>query len=434
MFYRVIIFVKHFIHLKQTIMATVQWIILRHHKKSDGTYNAKIAVTHNRRRVYISTGIYTCLVRFKKGRTDGILTDKVIEDTLNERVAKIRLIINEHEELINGMSTATEVKDFIVRTLDAGKSIDFFTFAKQHIASIPNDSTRFYHESRLRTFASFVQDSRKKNSLSITEINSTLVKDYAAWLKSSRRRRGEGYGISDNTIRTYVFALATLFNAAKERYNDYDNGVIVIKADPFRSYKPERIETAKRALSANEILSIWEYSPTNKSAEVARDVFLLSFFLAGMNVADMWECAPFTDRIEYTRKKTRSHKKDAPFISIPIHPKISSIVMKYADTNGKRGFGFYGSYSKIGSLHQCIHYGMVRMREDLGIEGLTFYAARHSFATIARNDCGVSMDDIALCLTHDSGHSITDTYIKKDYSRIDSVIDKVVRFVFGDKA
>ena len=279
-------------------MATVQWIILRHHKRSDGTYNAKIAVTHNRRRVYISTSIYTSLVRFRKGHTDGTLTDKVIEDTLNERVAKIRLIINEHEELISGMQTAAEVKDFIIRALDSGKSIDFFAFAKEHIASIPNDNTRYYHESRLRTFASFVEDTKKKSTLPVTEINSRLVKDYSAWLKASKRRRGEGYGISDNTIRTYVYALATLFNAAKDKYNDYDNGVIVIKADPFRSYKPEKAETAKRALSAEEIKSIWEYTPTNKSAEIARDVFLLSFFLAGMNVADMWECQPFTDRIE----------------------------------------------------------------------------------------------------------------------------------------
>ena len=195
-------------------MATVQWIILRHHKRSDGTYNAKIAVTHNRRRVYISTSIYTSLVRFRKGHTDGTLTDKVIEDTLNERVAKIRLIINEHEELISGMQTAAEVKDFIIHALDSGKSIDFFAFAKEHIASIPNDNTRYYHESRLRTFASFVEDTKKKSTLPVTEINSRLVKDYSAWLKASKRRRGEGYGISDNTIRTYVYALATLFNAA----------------------------------------------------------------------------------------------------------------------------------------------------------------------------------------------------------------------------
>ena len=44
------------------------------------------------------------------------------------------------------------------------------------------------------------------------------------------------------------------------------------------------------------------------------------------------------------------------------------------------------------------------------------------------------MDDIALCLTHESGHDITDTYVKLDFSRVDNVINKVVDHVFKEKA
>ena len=58
------------------------------------------------------------------------------------------------------------------------------------------------------------------------------------------------------------------------------------------------------------------------------------------------------------------------------------------------------------------------------------HAARHSFATIARNDCNVPMEDIALCLTHRSGFDITDTYVKPDFSRVDRVIRQVLDFVF----
>ena len=58
---------------------------------------------------------------------------------------------------------------------------------------------------------------------------------------------------------------------------------------------------------------------------------------------------------------------------------------------------------------------------------------RHSFATIARNDCGVGMDDIALCLTHASFYRVTDTYVKPDFSRVDRVIEKVVDYVFHEK-
>ena len=59
-----------------------------------------------------------------------------------------------------------------------------------------------------------------------------------------------------------------------------------------------------------------------------------------------------------------------------------------------------------------------------------FHTARHSFATIARNDCNVPMEDIALCLTHRSGFDITDTYVKPDFSRVDRVIRQVLDFVF----
>ena len=58
------------------------------------------------------------------------------------------------------------------------------------------------------------------------------------------------------------------------------------------------------------------------------------------------------------------------------------------------------------------------------------HVARHSFATIARNDCDVSMDDIALCLTHRSGYDMTDTYVRPDFSRVDRVIRKVLDYVF----
>jgi site-specific recombinase XerD len=58
--------------------------------------------------------------------------------------------------------------------------------------------------------------------------------------------------------------------------------------------------------------------------------------------------------------------------------------------------------------------------------------ARHSWATIARNDCRINKDDVALCLGHeDMDNKVTDIYIKYDYSIIDrsnrKVIDKVVK-------
>jgi hypothetical protein len=70
----------------------------------------------------------------------------------------------------------------------------------------------------------------------------------------------------------------------------------------------------------------------------------------------------------------------------------------------------------------------------VGVPDLIFYAARHSWATIARNKCGVSKDDVALALNHvDSRLAITDTYLEKDWSLIDVANRKVIDYVLHGK-
>lgn len=414
-------------------MATVQWVIFRHHKRADGTYNPKIAITHKRKTAYFSTGIYTSFVRFKRGDSQGSLTDRDVARALDDKIDLIREILNTHTDVIDAMPSASDVKEYIISALNKRKNTDILAFADVYLSRIKVKGTMLAKQTRINALRGYVEKQLGVKSLPAERITSSFIKHYEEWLRTHPRKGIEK--MRESTIISYIGELSSLFNAFRDECNDYDTGDIVIKNNPFRIYKyPRKDETEKRAVSAEVIRAIWEYKPVRRTAEIARDVFLLSFFLCGMNVADMYDCAPFGDRVEYTRKKTRNTKKDAPFISMKIHDKIKPILDRYRD-GSENGFLFHRMFRDTAGMHQSIRSGMKYLTKEVeGTEGLTFYAARHSFATIARNDCGVSMDDIALCLTHDSGHSITDTYIKKDYSRIDSVIDKVVQFVFGDKA
>lgn len=99
-------------------MATVQWVIFKHHKKSDGTYNPKIQIIHKSLSAYIPSGVNTECVRFRKGHSSGSVTDSSIEDSLNDKVRKIRAILNEKEEIISEMDTAKEVKDYVLKICD----------------------------------------------------------------------------------------------------------------------------------------------------------------------------------------------------------------------------------------------------------------------------------------------------------------------------
>jgi len=61
--------------------------------------------------------------------------------------------------------------------------------------------------------------------------------------------------------------------------------------------------------------------------------------------------------------------------------------------------------------------------------GFSIYYARHSWATIARNKCGISKDDISLSLNHSTGRVVTDDYIEVDFSLIDRANESVIKYV-----
>lgn len=417
-------------------MATAQWVIFKHHKKADGTFNPKIQIIHKSLAAYIATGVNTECVRFRKGMSSGAITDSSIEDSLNDKVKKIRSILNEKEEIVSEMDTAKEVKDYILKLLDAGSDIDFLRFANEYKDSIKNESTKAYHVTRISALTEYVTQKTSKAALPISKITHKFLKEYEDWLRVTNRKNKKDpkAGLNENSINSYMGAISIIFNAAKKKYNDYDTGDILIKNEPFKVYSPPRIEpTNKKAIEKDLIKKIYEYHSKKEVPEMIRDLFIMSFFLAGMNLADIYNCEPFDDRLEYTRKKTRGHKKDKPFLSLMIHPLVKDLIDKYRDQDGVRGFCFYKMYSNMPAFHQAVRRGITVLRRDLGLPDLTYYVARHSFATIARNKCDISMDDIALCLTHESGHNITDTYVKRDFSRVDNVIQKVVDYVFKEE-
>jgi len=78
---------------------------------------------------------------------------------------------------------------------------------------------------------------------------------------------------------------------------------------------------------------------------------------------------------------------------------------------------------------------MKKLRELSGVEGVTLYRARHTFANTARNDCRMSKDGVALALNHvENGNRVTDIYIAKDWRIIDDVQNKVMQFLRKSEA
>lgn len=427
-------------------MATVTWVVFKHHKKADGTYNPKIRISHNGTSSYVATSIFTELVRFKKGASSGTVTSEKIKEDLDDLVKGYRNVVNENQILVSECETSKDIVELIERKR-SGESIDFIEYARRYIAAIKNEGTRTVKTTGINSLCHFLKDTTGGCKLNTRLLTSSFLRKYESWLRKERiitvkQRPGlksefkdiKKPPLNDTGIHSFMGVIQSVFNNALLEYNDYEIGNIVIANNPFKSYKiPPVLVSEKRAVDVSVIRKLYAFNPINKRKRTtifARDIYLLSFFLAGMNVADMLDCRIVNERIEYERKKTKDRRKDKAFTSVYIHPVVLPIIEKYRDATGKHVFDFNERYNGSRELTKAIHRGMRSLCEELGVEYMQFYSARHSFATIARNDCDVSKDDIALCLNHSSGHSVTDTYIKSDFSRIDEVIKKVVDFVF----
>ena len=58
------------------------------------------------------------------------------------------------------------------------------------------------------------------------------------------------------------------------------------------------------------------------------------------------------------------------------------------------------------------------------------YTFRHTWGTIAQNDCNASIEEVAFAMNHSSAHKVTRGYIKTDYSPAWELNEKVIDFIF----
>ena len=68
----------------------------------------------------------------------------------------------------------------------------------------------------------------------------------------------------------------------------------------------------------------------------------------------------------------------------------------------------------------------------LRVDDLEYYAARHSWATIALNKVGIDKYIVHAALNHiDDSMKVTDIYIERDFVNENKANAKVVKYVLG---
>lgn len=403
-------------------MATFRINVQKHHLKSDGTYNIKIRVIHNRKVRYMPTQYFESKSEFDKKMQFKSGNLRLKYENLEKKYRDSFEKIAERAEYMG----VDEVVDFVKRDMENEGvfSLDMIEYGKK-IAETKSAGSRANYLAALNSLIRF----NEERPLDIASVTTRLLENWSAWLQTDNG----GKPVHGRGVSLYLGCLRAIHNEAKREFNDEDLGVINIKGSPFSRFKmPAMPITRKRALTVEQIRLIAAYQSTGVRDELAKDVFLLSFMLIGMNSADLYACDILKgNRIVYFRQKTASRRNDRAEMQVVIPAEAEFIVKKYSDPDKLRVFDFYKRYADKGTFNAALNKGLKRIGAVLGIDDLEFYAARHSWATIARNDCKLDQYTVHAALNHvDEKMRVTDIYIAKDWSLINAANVAVQGYVF----
>ncbi len=411
-----------------TKMATFKAEIYAHQKKADGTYNIKIRVTHKMKKKYIATPWFVS----KEDLTRSLkLKNQIYIDMIDEVLRRYRDTCNRAGERLNDM-TVEEIVELVTAKKETSFDLNFVEYTREY-AEMLRLSGRVGTAANYDTAINSLVEYAGRENVSINEITVKFLNGWISWIQKRPTVGGRKKG--DRAPSLYLSQIRAMHNRAKKEFNDEERGVIQIPYSPFSKIDiPKPKPTRKRALTMAQIRRIASIERPNVAINIrfnlARDVFMLSFMLIGMNAADLYD-APASafdgERITYKRKKTRTRRADEALISVKVEPEAMPLVEKYRDPKGEKLFKFHRMYSESGNFNAALNKGLKQIGAILNIEDLEFYAARHSWATIANNKAGVDKYAVHEALNHvDPEMKVTDIYIEPDWSKNDQANRKVL--------
>ena len=421
-------------------MLTIKSEIKRQEQKLDGTYNVKLRFTLDRKVKRLSTSLFVyskdLTKEFKIKPSSPIKQDvEALIRSYYEKCAKLQIELNHY--------TLDDIIDYLNGEQEKNQVIDFIKFSREWIASTTIKGAPNY-TSAINALVRFIG----KEELNVNLITTEFLDSFKTFLNKEHETRTkkliqQGKRVPSNrSLSLYLISIKKLFNETKKKYNKKDKNLILIPHSPFDDFvMPKQEATRKRAIPADIIKKVWKlpYKDMKKGYKatcrynLAKDCFILSFCLMGINSADLYNATKMDgNTITYYRTKTKDRRLDNAKMMVEIPHIIQPIINKYRDKTGKRLFNFYQYYCDEKGFNKAINYGLKEIGSILGIDDLEYYAARHSWATIALNKVGIDKYIVNAALNHiDDSMKVTDIYIERDFVNENKANAKVVRYVFG---
>lgn len=388
-------------------MANFSIVIVPTKKLSNGRHRIRIAVAHHSQTRYIST-------QFTLDSASQIKNGRVVRhENATNMNACLRKLINEYEEIVTSISylpaiSCTELIR-IINYEQKKKGITFQSVAKEYMNFMKGEEREKSYKLYMIASDRFIK--YMKGDFPLMQLTPLHIQEFAKVLHEEN--------LSDTTIRIYLTLIKVILNYARKM------NYVTYSIHPFILFKMPASNVRELDLSIDELKRIRDVHLLKPSLSIARDIFMLTYYLGGINLRDLLTYN-FKDKdyMRYIRHKTRNSKKGENEIVFTLQPEAKVIIDKYLTKEGYLKFGKYSSYRQIYSLI-FRHIGKVSILSGIK-KKVTYYSARKTFAQHGYN-LGIQIEKMEYCI----GHSMKNNrpifnYIKIMQEHADKVFREIL--------
>ncbi len=377
-----------------------------------------LRVTKDRKRKYVSLGISLNPEHwdFSKNQPKAECPNReyiemLIADKIKEYSAKIIELKATKQEF----TSTTLVEKVCVNRVNR-KTVD--TVISEHIDRLLLSGRRNYSLSVKQLYNSLIKFNRHLN-IPFSEMDIAWLRRYEAFLREK--------GLAENTIGIRFRTLRSIFNIA------IDENAVSTEHYPFKKFKVSKLhqDTAKRALSKDDVEKVLRFKSTNPYMRFPIDLFSFTYYCGGINFVDIANLTReniIDGRLIYKRQKTKK------LIKIPLQPQAVELINKYHSDESPYLFPILSTFHKTDTqkanrIHKVISKVNKRLKEigealNLNIT-LTTYVARHSQATVMKR-AGVSTSIIREIMGH-SSERVTQIYLDSfDNEQVDNAMKNLL--------
>ena len=282
-------------------------------RSGNGTFPLKVRISTKKTKSYIGLGIKLTPEQWneEEGKVVGHKDEKTLNLFIENKIALAKSVLVKLDlQGVTDKYSANELRDIIENNGVIKEETTQVNFLEYYLARMEKMDKRKTRLSNDTTIKKMMQYDPLLADKTFEDIDVQYIEELDAFWANQK--------LAVNSRAVYFRNIRAVFNRAIDDE--------LTKNYPFRKFSIKKTPTKKRNLSLEELRLLKDYPIQNEFQEKYRDLFMLMFYMRGINAVDIFALKKSNiraGRINYIRSKT------GKAYSVKIEPEMQVILNRY---------------------------------------------------------------------------------------------------------